>query len=146
MQYPSQAAKNLAERLNGVEIGDEYSTITPEDKANGLVVVYGASDDLMEFVGAIEDEIDCCDGGTAYIINKKVLDEGNFECGCIWAEKARLDAIAQASTIDALWCEVDGYSWTYQTDIPHVCFDVMEDGEKYCRGIVFDLGSLEQKV
>ena len=33
-------------------------------------------------------------------------------------------------------------AWTYMTDIPHATFDVMDDGELYCRGIVFALADL----
>lgn len=78
---------------------------------NGLVVVFGASDDLCEIRGAEDDEIDCFDGGEATIAGAKVKIN--------WNE--------------------DGYSWTYDTDVPHECFDVYEDDEKYCRGIVFSI-------
>lgn len=81
---------------------------------NGLVVVFGASDDLCEIRGAEDDEIDCFDGGKATIAGAKVKIN---------------------------WCK-DGYSWTYDTDIPHECFDVYEDGEKYCRGIVFSISDV----
>lgn len=36
MEYPSQAAEELAARLNGIEIGCEENVITDEDKAHGL--------------------------------------------------------------------------------------------------------------
>lgn len=81
---------------------------------NGLVVVFGASDDLCEIRGAEDDEIDCFDGGEATIAGAKVKIN---------------------------WCK-DGYSWTYDTDIPHECFDVYKDGEKYCRGIVFSISDV----
>ena len=81
---------------------------------NGLVVVFGASDDLCEIRGAEDDELDCFDGGEATIAGAKVKIN---------------------------WCK-DGYSWTYDTDIPHECFDVYEDGEKYCRGIVFSISDV----
>ena len=50
--------------------GSEYPfTLWPEHEAakHGLIVVYGASDDLMEFEGAIRDEFDCFEGGTALV-------------------------------------------------------------------------------
>jgi len=60
--------KEFAEMLNGREIGEE---ITLEEtkiaKENNLVVVFGASDDLMEFKGAINEEIDCYEGTTIYL-------------------------------------------------------------------------------
>lgn len=84
-------------------------------KGNGLVVVFGASDDLCEIRGAEDDEIDCFGGGEATIAGTKIKIN---------------------------WCK-DGYSWTYDTDIPHECFDVYEDGEKYCRGIVFSISDVK---
>jgi len=44
--------------------------------------------------------------------------------------------------VDALWAKEDGYSWTYRTDIPHATFEIVEDGEPYCRGIVIDVADL----
>ena len=44
-------AKELAEKLNGRAYGDSFDDVKQEAKENGLVIVYGASDDLMEFDG-----------------------------------------------------------------------------------------------
>ena len=41
-------------------------------KKNGLVVVFGASDDLCEIRGAEDDEIGCFDGGEATIAGAKL--------------------------------------------------------------------------
>jgi hypothetical protein len=45
---------------------------------------------------------------------------------------------ATTDTIKALW-DTEGYSWVYETEMPHASFDIMEDGETYCRGIVVEL-------
>ena len=100
--------------------------------------MFGASDDLMEFRGAIYDEVSAYNGTTAL-----VAADGLFEpCGdnCKFSASAQKEAVE----IDALWCAEDGVSWSYKTDIPHATFNVMEDGEVYCRGIVFALSSLRQ--
>lgn len=116
-------AKELAQQLDGTELGSEVtSDIRTAAKDAGLVVVYGASDDLMEFDGAIYDEIDGYGGGNAYIDH-----EGVWEADC---SKNR-------RRIRAIWCPPSGGSWTYKTDIPHETFRVYEDGELYCTGIVF---------
>ena len=93
----------FAEMLNGTEYGFEM-TYDMENQAKELwyVVVFGYSDDNAEFRGAIDDEIDCFDGG-------RVFNENGYY-------------------IDAIWCK-NGYSWTYDTNIPHATFDVL-DGEK----------------
>jgi hypothetical protein len=36
-------------------------------KDNGLVIVFGASDDLVELRGAIHDEVGACDGVVFYV-------------------------------------------------------------------------------
>ena len=126
--------EKLAELLNNREYGNE---ITKEEaqtaKENGLVVVYGFSDDNMEFDGAFRDEFGCYEGGTA-LVNK----EGLFEDGAVF------DMRCPYRKIEAVWCDTtDDYAWSYKTDIPHATFDIMDDGEMYCRGIVFDVKDLE---
>lgn len=134
----------LAAQLTGIEypVG---RAITKEQishaKAAGLVIVYGASDDLMEFEGACREEVGCYEGGTAFVDAQGVLPDRDILDGYdeLTAYLARQQP---AKTIEALWCKEAGYSWTYKTDIPHATFEVMDDGEHYCRGIVFALADL----
>jgi len=135
--------KEFANMLNSREIDHE---ITHEEmrqaRALGFVVVYGASDDLAEFCGAIYDEVGCNDGGNIYL-NKDGLFQGcehDRDCECKYLKTAR----DNCKIIEAVWGGEDGYSWTYKTDIPHATFEIMEDGEKYCRGIVFEIKELEE--
>lgn len=118
--------KEFAQTLNNRQYG--YPQFTKEEleiaKENGFVIVYGASDDLIEFEGAIQDEGSCFDGGTVWFNRERVTD-GPITT----AEKS----------IEALWCKEDDITWTYKTDIPHETFMIYEDDEKYCRGIVFDI-------
>lgn len=125
--------EELAALLNGREYGEEITKEEIQKAAqSGLVAVYGYSDDNMEFDGAIEDEIGCYGGGTAYLKDGKILANECNDSECpYFAEQLKT-----AFTITAIW-DSDGYSWTYQTSIPHATFDILEGGEKYCRGIVF---------
>lgn len=143
----SMTATELAAKLNGRTYGNE---ITREEEAEaeaaGLVVVYGASDDLMELEGAISDEFSCYDGGTALVDAKGLLPHrGEIDDGDDDALAGYFARKNAAKTIEALWCKEGGYSWTYKTDIPHATFDVLDDGEPYCRGIVFALADLQEK-
>ena len=108
-------SNEFAAILNGSEYRDEMSAhldmIARED---GLVVVFGASDDLMEFRGAIYDEVGCYDGGTAYLNSKGLLVNQCDEANCPYFEIERANAV----TIRAIW-DNEGYSWTYETKIPH---------------------------
>lgn len=131
--------KELAEKLTGNEYLEEISgELADEAKAAGLVVVFGQSDDLMEFRGAIDDELGAYDGTTAYLNNSGLLTNDCENNECPHFEKAK----AKAVTIDALWASEGGYSWTFSTKIPHETFEIVEDGEPYCRGIVFRLSDV----
>lgn len=135
-------AQELAQKLNGTESPIRISKeLRQQAKEAGLVIVYGASDDLMEFDGAFRDEVGCYDGGVALVDSKGVLDRSLIDSD---DDEAIADFVARkkkASVIEALWC-VDGYSWTYRTNVPHETFEVVDNGDPYCRGIVFALASL----
>lgn len=128
-------AKDAAAQLHGCEYGKEGSKeLFAAMKAAGLVAVFGASDDLIEFRGAIYDEVGAYDGGEAFVTSSGLLTNDCDSDRCPHFEHMK----KSAQKIVAVWDE-DGISWQYRTAIPHVTFDVMEDGEVYCRGIVFAL-------
>ena len=115
-------AKELAEKLNGRAYGDSFDDVKQEAKESGLVIVYGA----------IYDEGGCFDGGRVYFDRNGVDQEGE----------------ERANWIDAVWCDGmnrDGLpaAWTYKTDIPCEHFDIWEDGEIYCVGLVFSIEDLK---
>ena len=135
--------KELAKQLNGASYPLRPSADLKEQaKAAGLVIVYGASDDLMKFDGAIYDEIGCYEGGTAYVDDKGLLPEReNIE-----DDEELKDFFARqpkAKKIEAVWSDDgDGYAWSYKTDIQHETFEIIDDDEKYCLGIVFSLAEI----
>ena len=99
------------------------------------MIVYGCSDDLMEFEGAIRDEGGCFDGGRVFFNHDEVYQGYNKEKYPYW--------------INAVWCggekDADGQkiTWTYETEIPHESFMIYEGGEPYCRGVVFNIFDLK---
>lgn len=123
--------------------GRTYGSEITDDEANqafdaGLVVVFGASDDLAELRGRIDDEANCYDGGTIYLSNDGLITNACSDDACPYFAAIK----NKATTIEAVWDE-EGYSWIYKTDIQHACFDILEEGEKYCRGIVFALADVK---
>lgn len=138
-------AQDLAHKL----VGLQYPVNLPKElvaqaKSAGLVIVYGASDDLMEFEGAFRDELGCYDGGTANVDRKGLLPA--FEDLDTRDRDALRDFFQREKSvvpIQALWCAEPGYSWTYKTDLPHATFEVAEDSEPYCRGIVFAMADVD---
>lgn len=136
-------AKELASLLNGRETMKEITADEAQQAADAdLVVVFGYSDDNMEFCGAINEEIGCYDGGTAYLTKAGILNDPDCDsaedCACPYFA---MDKNA-AKTIKAVWHDEDGPCWTYETDIPHETFSIYEDGELFCVGIVFSVESL----
>lgn len=110
--------EELASKLNGREYGEE---ITPEEeaeaKASGLVVIFSASDDLMEFRGAIDNEVSVV---------------GNHGFVCLTSTTGMLQKVIALQ-------DCYGYAWSYKTELSHATFDIMNDGARYCRGIVIEL-------
>lgn len=127
--------KELSRLIDGREYGYEpFRDVRQVAKASGLVIVSGASDDLMEFDGAIYDEGGCFDGGKVFFDRTGVSQDGS----------------ERANYIEAIWCDKTAFdengiiiAWTYKTDISHETFMIYEDGEPYCRGIVFDLADMK---
>ena len=127
-------AKEIADMLDGIDYGElinergKVKEIFGLAEESELVIVHGASDDLMEFRGAIEDEADCYDGGDVY------FDEDGIG----------IDAEDADNLITAVWADEEkNASWTYETDIPHEEFKVYDEGVLYCIGIVFSVDNLK---
>lgn len=136
--------EQLADKLNGVQYGDETnSEIEREARESKLVIVFGASDDLIEFRGAINDEQS---GLSLALVDKQGLlpereqIEDDAELERFFARRKH------ARKIEPLWCKERGFSWTYNTDIQHATFTVFEDSDTYCRGIVFSLNDLNASL
>ena len=130
----------LAAQLNGREYGDET---TPEleaaAKEAGLVIVFGYSDDNVELRGAVDDEIGCYNGRKGIVVDREGVrshwdDVDDEDEAAAYFERKNLPSV----TFDAVW-DKEGYSWIYRTDAAHATFDILEDGETFCRGIVFEL-------
>lgn len=111
---------NITINSNEMPFGELPEIIVNDADKNNLVIVYGCSDDLCELRGAICDEIDCFEGGEITVYGKPIK--------IIWH-----DGFSK-------------YSWTYETDIPHACFDINDPEDNvysYCQAIVFSLETLD---
>lgn len=130
--------KEFAKRLDNREYG--YQIFTKEEieiaKENDIVIITGASDDLMEIEGAICDEADCFDGGIVRI-------------SPTWGVLSRNYWNKNQIPIRAKWCEEkdekgNTIPWTYELSIPHETFMIYEEGKPYCRGVVFSIKDLRE--
>jgi hypothetical protein len=126
--------ETLAAQLTGREYGNEIDPLEEKDaKDNGLVVVFGYSDDGVEFKGAINEEVGGYGGATIEFTKAGIFrDEDDDEVLEKYSAQVPFNKI------------VATYSpWVFKTEIPHTTFDIMEDGELSCRGIVFSVNDLK---
>jgi hypothetical protein len=143
--------EEFANLLNGRQYRNE---ITKEEAQlandHGLLVCFGASDDLLELRGIIDDELGAGDGEmfalyfrdrqTIAILPEVEFEEGQKEVSYIGDE------------LRGVWFRTDWTpkdlkcSWRLKTDLPHATFDIMEDGELYCRGIVVSKTDIEDSL
>jgi hypothetical protein len=135
--------EEFAQMITGRYRGDE-TTATEKviARENGLVVMYGYSDDNVEIEGAIRDEVSAYDGTTISFLNGEILANKCEDENCPYFKGLKNNS--NIKKIEALWCGEENYSWTFKTDISHATFEVVDDdGEKFCRGIVFDINSIK---
>lgn len=131
----------LDETKYPVRLSDEAQATI---KTHGLVVIFGASDDLMEAVGAFRDEAGCYEGGK-FLLDAEgflpswedVREEEDEEAAKAYL--ARKDAAKEITVHKGK----DGYHFTYSLDVPHSTFYVEDDGTGYCLGLVFKLADLQ---
>jgi hypothetical protein len=130
----------LAGKLNGREYRQEITKQECDQaKASGLVVVFGYSDDNIEFRGAIDEEAGCSHGAEI-LLSRSGLLPYHDRCECPFCGYEA--AVKKARKIETLFSR-DGYTWIYRTDLPHAAFDIMDEGRKFCRGIVFEASELQ---
>lgn len=136
--------EDLAAKLDGMPHDPTFpAELLQQAKVDRLVIVYGASDDLIEFRGALLDEELVYGGGDVLIDGRGVLPpraqlDGASD-GVLRQYLARKEV---ARTITALWDPGEGLSWAYLTDIPNATFTLWEGSERYCRGLVISLDDL----
>jgi hypothetical protein len=131
--------EELAALLNGRQYREEMTReeMKAAEKA-GLVVIYGASDDLMEIGGIVHDEVGA--PGEALFTPEGLLRNPCEEERCPYFATRKKKAVPVEAFFDQ-----DGWTWTYKTDIPHATFEILEDDDQYCRGIVFALADVPDR-
>lgn len=130
-------AKEFAKILSGREYGEEITKDEIRQAGDaGLLILYGYSDDNVEIVGAFNEEVGAYDGTIVYLTKTGILQKPDCAlCNCPYYAAAQ----KAARSVRAVWHDEDGPCWTFETDIPHEKFDIYEDGELFCVGIVLNV-------
>ena len=156
--------EELAAKLDRCDDVDSLHSVIQSAKENNFVIVFGASDDLVEFRGAIDDEEGAYNGRVIDITNtglpKNECDDEHCPYYKRYLETARKNG--EVRQIKIFWCgkckgekmdtakytAIGTPAWCYETDIPHAVFSMYEAKDElspnkkrsyYCRGIVIDL-------
>ena len=118
--------KVYATKFDGREYGREFTKEEVRElKEKGIVVLYGASDDLCELDGAIYDENDC------YMADENMYCE--FTITKDGFNESTIDNInkLQITRNHGVWNYKISGLFNYEE------FTIVEDGEPYCRAMLF---------
>ena len=137
MKFQKFSAKQFAEALVPRDFLEGIYDVEREcAERNGLTIVYGYSDDLMELDGAIRLGGYCFKGG-------------NFHLKWNKGKWSLVDGIGKHNNITALWYDSNAIDdngvripWTYKTDIPFGKFNMINGGSPYCECLVFEVKDL----
>ena len=147
--------KEFAAMLHG---RDCQPNLTPEElllaKRKGFVVVYGDSDDRVEFDGAIRAEgytnplKEDSPAGVLALSEKGVLLQKDSDLYARHVKENR-------NVITVFYCCKDGLNWVFESDIPHETFLTYDGGYDeefndfdggFARCIVFEVSALKSAV
>lgn len=122
-----EAVKHIAYQCDGTTYRNEPVFDKELAVEHNIVVAYGASDDLLELCGAVDDEIGAFNGCKIYLSQKLNVK--------------RMSKHGARVEVHAKWNDTasDGDPcWVIETDSPcQADFMIYEDGEPFCRGVVF---------
>lgn len=146
--------EQLSQLLDGNEYRDEMSKEQERiAQENNLLVLFGASDDLLEMRGVIYDEVGAWIGGEyALALDGEMYADG-VEKNTYHKAKGNLvlplsdvnDNDDNPRLIRVEWCPggQPRLSWRVTSNMPCDSFTICDEGEPYCQGIVIDLDEVE---
>ena len=146
--------EHLAELLDNRQYGDEINKEEEQvAKENNLLVVFGYSDDCVEFRGIIKEEFSVDSiiifgkKGEILLINTDTDDVDSFEnFDGVFKRCTKLEAVQ----VNDYATEPESYvtsdhgmnGWEFKTDLPYAEFSIYEDDDLYGKGLVIDMSSL----
>lgn len=142
--------EQFAKILDGRQYREEMTSVEEKlAESHGLLVCFAASDDLLELRGIIYDEFGAYNSGSVMLLKNKggkigAISEDDYNELCEFFDDKDLEFSRKEVKITAKWSpkELD-CSWLIETDLPAATFDIMEDGELYCRGLVIEKSDIE---
>jgi hypothetical protein len=131
---------DYAEAITGRQYGDELTKAEEKELKNlGYVAIFGYSDDNTKILlrGAIYDFIDA-DNGTEFKLRSTHILPNNCGCNC---EYCGFNSV-KAEEIQVILDEDESFTWVFRTSVTHATFNIFDQAEPYCRGIIIDTRDL----
>lgn len=145
--------EELAQLLNGRQYREEMTYQEHiQARKNRLLVCFGYTDDFLEFRGIIYNRLCFYEGEGLFLYKNKdhkiaLLYESNYDEIKEILEDYNLSFILPKIPIKIQWFPEElNCSWLITTDIPHATFDIYDDEELYCRGIVLEISDIENHL
>lgn len=146
--------KEVAQELNNIDYNDiDYyvrNEISVPLKEKGIVVAFGQSDDLLELRGAIYDEIDCYLPTKAIWVDDKFIADDIIKNICEWLDDEygslfvpQIKKWIENTKYISINPDSKIFQFEYETNFPCEQFNIIDDGEVYGVGFVFDINSLK---
>lgn len=112
----------------GFELRQEHP-LMKEAVLNNILILFGSSDDLMEMRGVFYDEISAYDG-----FDSNELDKDS-----------EYYSILKSLGLIMNWCPDNQRTWAFsiRSDVDFSTFDIIENNEIFCTGLIVDLNSLK---
>ena len=134
---------DLVELIGDLEYGDDIPANADKlAETIGAAIIYGYSDDGVMVDGVVSDQGSAYDSNTLWLDRKGFLPINedltlqNDEPATVDECREIVKRFDSAVKLKAIWGDT-GLAWRYETEVEHCTFEIREDGEVWCRGIVF---------
>lgn len=123
-------AKELQVKMHGGQYYDTASKYADIADKSGLIIIEGASDDLVNCFGVIGGSLEVGHGSHFYVSSQGYIATRNRK----FEDSNRVNVIQGGD-----------FYWSYKSKIPHLTFDTYECGKPWCRGLIIDIKDLVKK-
>ncbi|MDO6993768.1 hypothetical protein Q5M87_07055 [Brachyspira innocens] len=152
--------KQKINKIRNIDIPEDILSLANE---NNIAIIYGYSNDCIEFNGAISDEIDVCPKETIYIDKRKdthylILEDNlNFideELGCVPSDlvsELLENRLKKLIKLESNYSKKNGWSFTVKAPegyiLDYETFDVLDDeAEEISKGLILDLDMYDENI
>ena len=138
-EIPRRPARTIAVMLDGMQYPKEKEDIWKAAEENGYTVVFGHSDDSVEFRSAVDGEFWVSSGGT---VGNGL--PGDICATAVWCGKVNGEKVYILSEFTDKARNI--IPWTYKANVPCEEFMIYEGASLFCMGIVFSADSTQKII